>query len=203
MENMVMMGDIKIPKEAISRQIAESVDLIVQVKRLRDGSRRVTNITEVIGMEGPVIVTQEMFKFEYLSTKIADGKIHGEYRSHGLRPYTLDKARQFGFDQPLLEACRLSRLRSRGLQEQEDVLAPITLSRVAEPVLPQVIDEERFPEVEGHARRTGRGGAHSRAQGDDQGRSPARHCFPARISARTDQQDHDLFWRRALCARRV
>jgi pilus assembly protein CpaF len=104
MENMVMMGDIKIPKEAISRQIAESVDLIVQVKRLRDGSRRVTNITEVIGMEGPVIVTQEMFKFEYLEED-ANGKIIGEYRSMGLRPYTLDKARQFGFDQPLLEAC--------------------------------------------------------------------------------------------------
>jgi CO dehydrogenase nickel-insertion accessory protein CooC1 len=66
MENMVMMSDIKVPKEAISRQIADSVDLIVQVKRLRDGSRRVTNITEVIGMEGPVIVTQELFKFEYL-----------------------------------------------------------------------------------------------------------------------------------------
>jgi hypothetical protein len=47
-----MMSDIKIPKEAISRQIADSVDLIVQVKRLRDGSRRTTNITEVIGMEG-------------------------------------------------------------------------------------------------------------------------------------------------------
>ncbi|MEO6112906.1 MAG: CpaF family protein, partial [Sphingomicrobium sp.] len=61
MENMVMMGDIKIPKEAISRQIADSVDLIVQVKRLRDGSRRTTNITEVIGMEGEVIVTQELF----------------------------------------------------------------------------------------------------------------------------------------------
>jgi pilus assembly protein CpaF len=104
MENMVMMGDIKIPKEAISRQIAESVDLIVQVKRLRDGSRRVTNVTEVIGMEGPVIVTQEMFKFEYLEED-ANGKIIGEYRSMGLRPYTLDKARQFGFDQPLLEAC--------------------------------------------------------------------------------------------------
>jgi pilus assembly protein CpaF len=66
MENMVMMGDIKIPKEAISRQIADSVDLIVQVKRLRDGSRRTTNVTEVIGMEGEVIVTQELFKFEYL-----------------------------------------------------------------------------------------------------------------------------------------
>ncbi|NJC06577.1 pilus assembly protein CpaF [Sphingomonas kaistensis] len=104
MENMVMMGDIKIPKEAISRQIADSVDLIVQVKRLRDGSRRTTNITEVIGMEGEVIVTQELFKFEYLDES-ADGKIIGEYRSMGLRPYTLDKAKQYGFDQPYLEAC--------------------------------------------------------------------------------------------------
>jgi pilus assembly protein CpaF len=104
MENMVMMSDIKVPKEAISRQIADSVDLIVQVKRLRDGSRRVTNITEVIGMEGPVIVTQELFKFEYISED-ANGKIQGEYRSMGLRPYTLDKARQFGFDQAFLEAC--------------------------------------------------------------------------------------------------
>jgi pilus assembly protein CpaF len=104
MENMVMMGDIKIPKEAISRQIADSVDLIVQVKRLRDGSRRTTNVTEVIGMEGEVIVTQELFRFEYLD-ETADGKIIGEYRSMGLRPYTLDKAKQYGFDQPYLEAC--------------------------------------------------------------------------------------------------
>ncbi len=104
MENMVMMSDIKVPKEAISRQIADSVDLIIQVKRLRDGSRRVTNVTEVIGMEGPVIVTQELFKFEYLD-ETADGKIVGEYRSMGLRPYTLEKAKQFGFDQALLEAC--------------------------------------------------------------------------------------------------
>ena len=104
MENMILMGDIKIPKEAISKQIADSVDMIVQVKRLRDGSRRVTNITEVIGMEGDVIVTQELFKFEY-HDEDDSGKIVGEYRSMGLRPYTLDKARQFGFDQPFLEAC--------------------------------------------------------------------------------------------------
>ncbi|QAY75522.1 CpaF family protein [Sphingosinicella sp. BN140058] len=104
MENMVMMSDIKVPKEAISRQIADSVDLIVQVKRLRDGSRRTTNITEVIGMEGDVIVTQELFKFEYLD-ETADGKIIGEYRAMGLRPYTLEKAKQYGFDQPYLEAC--------------------------------------------------------------------------------------------------
>ncbi len=104
MENMVMMGDIKMPKEAISRQIADSVDLVVQVKRLRDGSRRVTDITEIVGMEGPVIVTQQLFKFEYLD-ETADGKIIGEYRAMGLRPYTLDKAKQYGFDQPYLEAC--------------------------------------------------------------------------------------------------
>ena len=104
MENMILMGDIKIPKEAISRQIAESVDLIVQVKRLRDGSRRTTNITEVIGMEGDVIVTQELFKFEYLD-ETDEGKIIGEFRPSGLRPYTLEKARQFGFDQAYLEAC--------------------------------------------------------------------------------------------------
>ncbi|MBW8784568.1 MAG: CpaF family protein [Novosphingobium sp.] len=104
MENMILMGDIKIPKEAISRQIAESVDLIVQVKRLRDGSRRTTNITEVIGMEGDVIVTQELFKFEYLDES-DDGRIIGEFRASGLRPYTLEKARQFGFDQAYLEAC--------------------------------------------------------------------------------------------------
>ena len=104
MENMILMGDIKIPKEAISRQIAESVDLIVQVKRLRDGSRRTTEITEVIGMEGDVIVTQSLFKFEYLD-ETDDGKIIGEFRSSGLRPYTLEKARQFGFDQAFLEAC--------------------------------------------------------------------------------------------------
>jgi len=49
-------------------------------------------------------MTQELFKFEYISED-GDGKIHGEYKSSGLRPYTLDKARQFGFDQAFLEAC--------------------------------------------------------------------------------------------------
>ncbi len=104
MENMILMGDIKIPKEAISKQIADSVDMIVQVKRLRDGSRRTTQITEVIGMEGDVIVTQDLFKFQYVDED-ADGKIIGEHVSSGLRPYTLEKARQFGFDQAFLQAC--------------------------------------------------------------------------------------------------
>ena len=83
---------------------SDLVDMIVQVKRLRDGSRRTTNITEVIGMEGDVIVTQELFKFEYLDED-SDGKIIGEFRPSGLRPYTLEKAKQYGFDQPYLESC--------------------------------------------------------------------------------------------------
>ena len=76
----------------------------MQVKRLRDSKRRTTNITEMIRIEGDVIVTQELFKFEYLD-ETPDGKIIGEYRSMGLRPYTLEKAKMFGFDQPYLEAC--------------------------------------------------------------------------------------------------
>ena len=104
MENMVMMSDVKIQKEAISRQIADSLDLIVQVKRLRDGTRRTTNITEVVGMEGNVIVTQELFSFEYRGES-ADGKILGDYRCHGLRPYSIEKAKEYGFEQALLEAC--------------------------------------------------------------------------------------------------
>lgn len=104
MENMIMMSDIKIPKEAITRQIADTVDLIVQVKRLRDGSRRTTSITEVVGLEGQVIVTQDLFTFDYLD-EADDGRIIGEYRPHGLRPYTLEKAKQFGLEQALLDAC--------------------------------------------------------------------------------------------------
>jgi hypothetical protein len=82
----------------LASQIADSVDLIVQVKRLRDGSRRVTNITEVIGMEGDVIVTQELFKFEYLDED-NDGKIIGEYPLDGPAALYAGKGRQFGFDQ--------------------------------------------------------------------------------------------------------
>jgi pilus assembly protein CpaF len=104
MENMVMMSNIKVPKSAISRQIADSVDMIVQIKRMRDGMRRITSITEVVGMEGDVIVTQELFKFEY-QDEGDDGKIRGNFRSSGLRPNTLDKARQFGFEKAFLEAC--------------------------------------------------------------------------------------------------
>lgn len=105
MENMVLMSDLKIPKAAISRQIADSVDMIVQIKRMRDGVRRISSITEVVGMEGEVIVIQELFRFEYVDEGDA-GKINGQFKSLGLRPATTDKVRAFGFDKPYTEACQ-------------------------------------------------------------------------------------------------
>ncbi len=104
MENMVMMSNIKVPKASISKQIADSVDMIVQIKRMRDGFRRITSITEICGMEGDVIITQELFKFEY-DDEGSDGKIMGDFRAMGLRPFTVDKIRQFGYDKPYVEAC--------------------------------------------------------------------------------------------------
>ena len=103
-ETLVNMSGYELPMLAVRKQIASAVNLIIQASRLQGGARKVTYITEVIGMEGDVIVTQELFKFEYLD-ETDDGKILGEFRSSGLRPYTLEKARQFGFDQAYLEAC--------------------------------------------------------------------------------------------------
>jgi pilus assembly protein CpaF len=103
MENMILMGDIKIPKEAISRQIAESVDLIVQVKRLRDGSRRTTNITEVIGMEGEVVTTQDLFNFEFQGEN-RDGTLIGSFKSSGVRPHFSKRAAYFGLERALQQA---------------------------------------------------------------------------------------------------
>ena len=71
---------------------------------MRDGGRRITSVTEVVGMEGDVIVTQELFKFIFADDG-GDGKIQGEFQSQGLRPATTEKVRQFGFDKPYVEAC--------------------------------------------------------------------------------------------------
>ena len=74
MESMIAMGGFSLPAKTVREIISGSIDVIIQAARLRDGSRRTTNITEVIGMEGDVIVTQELFKFEYLD-ETDDGKI--------------------------------------------------------------------------------------------------------------------------------
>ena len=103
LENMVGMAGINLPSKAVRTQIAAALDLIVQISRMRDGVRRVTSISEVVGMEGDVITTQELFNFKF-EGQDADGKITGIFKSTGLRPHFTSKAAYFGLDKVLLEA---------------------------------------------------------------------------------------------------
>jgi pilus assembly protein CpaF len=103
LENMVNMANLNLPYAAIRRQIADSVNLIVQVNRMRDGVRRVIAITEVAGMEGDVITTQDLFSFRF-KAEDDDGRIVGEFVSTGLRPHFLPRAYYYGLDKALMEA---------------------------------------------------------------------------------------------------
>jgi pilus assembly protein CpaF len=84
LETMVMMSGIELPHRAIREQIASAVDVIVHQERLFDGSRKVTNIAEVQGMEGDVIILQDIFRFE--QSGMARGKVQGQLKSTGVRP---------------------------------------------------------------------------------------------------------------------
>ncbi len=103
LENMVAMAGVKLPNEAVRSQIAAAVNLIIQISRMRDGIRRITQITEVVGMEGEVVTTQDLFTFEF-EGEDADGTLHGTFKSTGLRPHFLPRAQYFGLDRALIEA---------------------------------------------------------------------------------------------------
>jgi pilus assembly protein CpaF len=102
LENMIGMAGINIPPKAVRHQIATALDMIVQVSRMRDGIRRVTQITEIVGMEGEVVTTQELFHYEPTGED-AQGRLVGKFVSSGLRPHCLPKAAYFGLDTALLE----------------------------------------------------------------------------------------------------
>lgn len=84
LETMIMMASAKLPLEAIRRNISSAVNLIVQVSRLNDGSRKIMNITEIMGMESGQIVLQDIFTFKASKLRDGEGKIIGEFVSHGL-----------------------------------------------------------------------------------------------------------------------
>ena len=94
-ENMVQMGVANLPHSAIRTQIASAVDLIIQVERMRDGQRRVTYVTEVCGLEGEVITTNEIFAFEYDGDDYS-GRIRGRYKVQRNRPSFEDRLHYFG-----------------------------------------------------------------------------------------------------------
>ncbi len=102
LENMVGMTGINLPSRAVRTQIAAAVNLILQINRMRDGVRRVTEVMEVVGMEGDIITTQELFTFHYEGETV-DGKLRGVFKSSGVRPYFLPRAQYYGLERPLLE----------------------------------------------------------------------------------------------------
>ena len=104
LESMITMGGFNLPTKTIREMIVGSVDVIVQATRLRDGSRRITRVTEVIGMEGDVVVTQDLIVYE-MDGEDANGKIIGEHKSTGIaRPAFWDRARYFNLEKDLAEA---------------------------------------------------------------------------------------------------
>jgi pilus assembly protein CpaF len=98
LETMVLMAGMDLPLRAIREQIASAVDLIVHQNRLKDGSRKITNITEVQGMEGDVIVMQDIFVYE--QTGVVEGKIQGRLKPTGIRPKFVEKFEVAGIHLP-------------------------------------------------------------------------------------------------------
>ena len=96
-ENMVQMGNMGLPSRAIRTQIIGAIDLIVQVERQRDGSRRVTQVTEVCGMEGEVITLNDIFQFE-VAGEGPDGKLFGHYKVTRVPPSFMRRLAYFGLD---------------------------------------------------------------------------------------------------------
>lgn len=99
-ETMVLMAGIDLPVRAIRDQVASAVDLIVQQARMKDGSRRVTAITEVEGMESDVITLQDLFTFDYAAGRDEDGRFLGSLRSTGLRPKFTEHLKDLGIELP-------------------------------------------------------------------------------------------------------
>jgi pilus assembly protein CpaF len=103
MENMIAMGGLNLPSAAVREQIASAVNVIIQVQRLRDGSRKTTHVTEITGMEGEVVTMQDLFVLD-IEGEDEKGKLITRHRSTGMRPKFYDKARQYGVEQLVLDA---------------------------------------------------------------------------------------------------
>lgn len=99
LETMVLMAGMDLPVRAIREQISSAIDLIIQQTRLRDGSRRITHLTEVQGMEGDVIVLQDLYIFRQRGVD-QNGKVMGQFQSSGIRPKFIDRLESSGISLP-------------------------------------------------------------------------------------------------------
>jgi pilus assembly protein CpaF len=103
MENMIAMGGYNLPAKTVREHIAGAIQVVVQASRLRDGSRKITHISEVMGMEGEVVTLQDLFVYE-ITGEDAQGRITGRHRFTGLRPGFWERVRYFGKERDLAEA---------------------------------------------------------------------------------------------------
>ena len=111
-ESMITMGGFSLPSKTIKEMVCGSIDVIVQAARLRDGTRRITHITEVVGMEGDVIITQDLMVYE-ITGEDANGRVVGRHRGTGIaRPHFWERARYFNEDRRLAETLELAEIRS-------------------------------------------------------------------------------------------
>jgi pilus assembly protein CpaF len=94
-ETMIAMGATNLPERAMRQQISSAIQLVVQQTRLSDGTRKVTSISEITGMEGDVITMQEIFLFDKLGVT-QDGKVLGRFRATGVRPKCAERLRASG-----------------------------------------------------------------------------------------------------------
>jgi pilus assembly protein CpaF len=101
-ENMVMMANLNLPLKAIRMNVASALDLVVHIERMRDGIRRVQSIVEIVGIEGDIITTRELFTFHYHGER-ADGTIEGMFESTRMRPDFLARAARIGLGRQLLD----------------------------------------------------------------------------------------------------
>jgi pilus assembly protein CpaF len=94
LETMMLMAGLNLPERALREQISSAVNVIIHVARMTDGTRRVTELSEITGMEGPTITTQMIFRFD--QSGIENGKVLGEFAATGVRPQFLDRLEQYG-----------------------------------------------------------------------------------------------------------
>ena len=106
---MIAMGGYSLPAKAVREQISAAIHLIIQAQRLRDGSRKITHVTEVVGMEGEIITLQDLYLFDFIGED-ENGKIIGEHRPTGLRPKFWDKACYFGLEEKLARALSMEQV---------------------------------------------------------------------------------------------
>ncbi len=107
LENMIAMGGFQLPSKAVREQIAGAINVIVQTQRLRDGSRRITHVTEIVGTEGDVVTLQDLFVYE-VSGEDRNGRLIGQFRYTGLRPKFYEQSRHFGKERELAAALEAS-----------------------------------------------------------------------------------------------